>query len=115
MSILNDCLDELADGDMTVSQLADELPHDRESIRKALARAADSPRPRPAHVVAWVNEQAGERTYPRQMYRAGDGPNKQRPARMDRATVVRRWSQRKAALVRASSVFNLGVAQRSVR
>lgn len=113
MSILDDCLSELTLGNMTVSQLAYELPHDRESIRKAMLRAAGEPRPRPAHVVAWTLEQAGERTYPRPVYKLGDGPNRQRPARMDRATVVRRWAQNKAALLRASSVFNWGATQKS--
>lgn len=114
-SILNDCLGELENGDMTVAQLVDELGHDRENVRKATTRAANEPRPRALHIVGWVMTQPGERAYPRPIYRLGDGSNKKRPAPKDRATIVREWSQRKHALLKASSVFNLGIAQRDAR
>lgn len=90
----------LADlGRVSAGVVAEAADLDVKTVSKTLQRLAAGPvTDRRVHVVAWTYDCDGQRRYPRPVYRAGSGQNRQRPARPDRrvqhADTQRRLKQR---------------------
>lgn len=71
--------------------------------------------PRRAHITEWDTQYEGERKYPRALYAAGgDKPDAVRP-KASHSRVKREYRQRRAMLLRGSSVFNLGRSLKEIR
>lgn len=70
--------------------------------------------PKRIHVVKWVTDHPGQRTYPRAVYALGSGEDAPRPKRNYKA-VKKRYESNKKARLKMSSVFRLGAHLKDIR
>lgn len=71
---------------------------------------ATKERPKRVYVTHYVYDDEGGRRYPRAVYALGDLPDKPHPKPNVKANKARYWA-RKVTLMKANSVFNLGLSR----
>lgn len=103
-------------GPMTQAELGELLGLDRFGAA-ALVNVLRRPLktiPKRIHIVKWVTDHPGQRSYPRAVYALGEGKDAPRPRR-DHKKVKRRYEQNKRARMKMSSVFRLGAYLKDIR
>lgn len=90
-------------GDLSSFELSQALPHRRpEDVRHRLSRMW---RTEKVHVVAWIYDAEGGRTYPRAVYRLGPGKDKTKPKRLTKSECTQRYAARKK--LKVASIFDM--------
>lgn len=103
-------------GPMTQAELGDLLGLDRFAA-SALVNVLRRPLktvPKRVHIVRWVTDHPGQRSYPRAVYALGEGPDVPRPKR-NRKAVKRRYQENLRTRLKTSSVFRLGAHLKDIR
>lgn len=95
-------------GPMTRVDLELTLGYTKQQVsRLTLCIITESPRlPQRAHILTYVEDQEGQKRYPRPVYAYGPGRNAEKP-KSDPKAVQKRSRDRKRRLTATNSVFNL--------
>lgn len=101
-------LDEL--GRATCTEIATHIGVDRNNVSRVVSRmcVATKELPQRVHIVDYVRDADGEKSYPRAVYARGKGENKPKPY-TDPQAQRRRWRVERRTRVQGASVFTLGV------
>lgn len=103
-------------GPMTQAELAELLGLDRfgaAALMNVLRRPLKTI-PKRVHIIKWVTDHPGQRSYPRAVYALGEGVDVPRPKR-NYKKVKQRYEQNKRTRLRMSSVFRLGAHLKDIR
>jgi hypothetical protein len=99
-------------GPMTRKEICDHLQRNKQAIGAVVSRLskATPQRPKRVYIQQYVYDSEGQRCYPRAVYALGDRKDATRPKR-DQKAVKRRYWARQSTIMRANSVFNLGLSR----
>jgi len=70
--------------------------------------------PKRVHIVKWVTDHPGQRSYPRAVYALGEGVDVPRPKR-NQKKIKQRYEHNKRMRLKMSSVFRLGAHLKDIR
>lgn len=100
-------------GPMSRIEIGDHLKIDRNTISSVTSRMtrASVRTPKRLHIVRYVHDHEGQRTYPRAVYAIGDKPDAKRPV-SDSKAAKRRYNAKVKARHTANFVFNLALPRR---
>jgi hypothetical protein len=103
-------------GPMTRAEICKHLGRDKYDIAAVVSRLnkASKARPKRVYIKAYVYDQEGERRYPRAVFDLGDKSDKKRPKSNVKEIKARYWAKKKM-LMRANSVFHLGMSRQALR
>jgi hypothetical protein len=103
-------------GPMTRAEICKQLGRDKTAIAAVVSRLhkASTERPQRIFIKAYVYDQEGERYYPRAVFALGSKKDAPRPKRNVAAVRARYWA-RKTVLMKANSVFHLGLSRETLR
>lgn len=88
-------------GQGTYQEIADYLEVDAQPIRKALGRMANEPfGQRRVHICDYAHDSLGQRSYPRPIYKLGNGGNRKRPPPKPHTQSSREWHRRAQTALR---------------
>lgn len=101
-------------GEITASELAEHLGITRYDAHAVLNRMNKRTKAglKRIHVVRYINDHDGARTYPRAVFAMGDKPDAKKP-KADQLAVKRRYYARLKSRTTMNSVFNLGMHWRA--
>ena len=100
------------DGPMTRKQVCRAIGRDRQEVASVVSRLSKPLKtmPKRLFICDWVNDDEGEKTFPRAVYDIGDRPNKKRPPLKSNTQHQREYRLKKK--LKVSSIFDLGISRR---
>lgn len=103
-------------GPMTQAELGELLGLDRfgASALMNILRRPLKTIPKRVHIVKWVTDHPGQRSYPRAVYALGEGVDAPRPKR-NQKKIKQRYEHNKRMRLKMSSVFRLGAHLKDIR
>lgn len=103
-------------GPMTQAEMGELLGLDRfgaAALMNVLRRPLKTI-PKRVHIIKWVADHPGQRSYPRAVYALGDGEDAPRP-KSNQKKVKQRYEQNRKVRLKTSSVFRLGAYLKDIR
>lgn len=99
-------------GDMTGIEIARHLGMSQQNAASYLSRLM---RRDEVHISGYVYDHPGARSYPRALYRSGQGKNKAKPRPVNKGGQRQRVRLDQGAVLRGSSVFRLSMSREQIR